>query len=283
MRIGRDRGFALVALLAGLTIMLVFMAAAVPAIRHDLQREQEEEMFWRGQQIALGLAKYASLKGRLPTELKDLGESFESPLGRMRVVRRTALCDPLQPCEDGKPNWKPVRPGDPLINEFYQAYITEMMRNPERGLRPPTQELAQMAQLSAQMGGAGLNANGEMGGPAASSFSKDLKVELGPIYGVVSRDTRELIRNYFDMGTYDRALFFTGIAVSIPGIYSPLVFAPAQQAMGQGGGRQNDPRCPNGGVYFEQDGKGFCGGVINPGKLCHGPDGTTVPCDQLKK
>lgn len=280
----RDRGFALVALLAGLTIMLVLMAAAVPAIKHDLQREQEDEMFWRGQQMALGLAKFASVKGRLPTDLKELGERFESPRGTMRVVRKTALCDPMTPCDDGKSNWKPVRRGDPLINEFYQAYLAEMMRNPERGLRPPSQELAQMAQLSAQGTIAGLNAPGQQGGPSTSEFSKDLKMENGPIYGVVSQDQRQLIRNYFDLGTYDHALFFTGIAVSIPGIYSPLVFAAPMQPGGEAnGGRKNDPRCPNGGVYFEQNGSGFCGGVVNQGKYCHGPDGATVLCADLKK
>jgi type II secretory pathway pseudopilin PulG len=277
-----DRGFALVALLAGLTIMLVMMAVAMPSIKHDLQREQEEEMFWRGQQMAMGLAKFASFKGRLPTDLKEVGEKFESPVGPMRFVRKTALCDPLRPC-DGKSNWKAVRRGDPLISEFYQAYLAEMMRNPDKGLRPPSQELAQMAKLSAQSI-SGLNPDGQQGGPSTSEFSKDLKIENGPIYGVVSQDPRELIRNYFDLGTYDHALFFTGIAVSIPGIYSPLVFAPPTQTGGQAGNeRQQDSRCPNGGIYFEQDGKGFCGGVVNQGKYCHGPDGTTVLCADLKK
>lgn len=140
-----------------------------------------------------------------------------------------------------------------------------------------------MAQLSAQAIN-GLNPGGQQGGPSTSEFSKDLKMEAGPIYGVVSKDPRELIRNYFDLGTYDHALFFTGIAVSIPGIYSPLVFAAPMQAGGQANnGRTNDPRCPNGGVYFEQEGKGFCGGVVNQGRFCHGPDGTTVPCADLKK
>ncbi len=296
-RVSGERGFALLALLAGLTIMLVLMSVAVPAIKHDLQRDQEEEMFWRGQQVAIGLAKFASLKGRLPTELKELGETFESPKGTMRVIRPSALCDPLQPCEDGKPNWKAVRPGDPLINEFYQAYLGEMMRNPERRLPPPSQQLAQMAQLSAQMIN-GLDASGQpggqptseggtqfmsgQGGPRTSEFSSQLKSEKGPIYGVVSKDQRPLIRNYFELASYDHALFFAGIAVSLPGIYNPLVFAP-QQSGNQGGGRQNDPRCPNGGVYFEQNGKGFCGGVINQGRLCHGPDGTTIPCPDAPK
>lgn len=270
-----EQGFALVALLAVLTILLVTMSLAAPAIKHDLQREQEEEMFWRGQQVAAALIKHARLKGRFPTELKDLVEKFETPQGTMRLLRPTALCDPLTRCEGGETNWREVRPGDPLISEFYQAYIAEMTRNPERRLPPPPQELAQMAQLA---GGtiSGLNPAGVQGGPSTSEFSK-IKTELGPIYGVVSKDERTLIRNYFEIGTYDHALFFAGVIVNIPGIFSPLVFAPAQGASSIDG-RKQDARCPNGGVYFEQDGKGYCGGVVNPGRLCRGPDGTTVPC-----
>lgn len=271
-----EGGYALLALLAALTITLVMMSAAVPSFKHELQRDQEEELFWRGQQVAVALSKFARLKGRYPSELEELTEPLATPQGDMRLLRPTAICDPMLPC-DGKSNWRAVRPGDPLISTFYQAYITEMGRNPERRLLPPTQQLAQLAQL-APGSVTGLNAGGGQQGPSTSEFSSSLRVEAGPIVGVVSQDTRSLIRSYFALPTYDQALFFAGISVSVPGIFNPLVLAPQQDSADGGRGRINDPRCPNGGVYFEQNGKGYCGGVINPGRLCRGPEGTTIPC-----
>ncbi|MEP7274325.1 MAG: hypothetical protein ABI882_22725 [Acidobacteriota bacterium] len=293
---GREHGFALVALLAGLTIMLVMMAAAIPAIKHDLQREQEEEMFWRGQQVARALARFAVETGRYPTTLDELTKTFPNRQGQtLRLLRPTALTDPLGPPVEEETttalsslnqksisNWRPVRAGDPLINEFYQAYLAEMMKNPERRLPPAPQQLAQLAQLTGANVG-GLNSNGMQGGPSTSEFSSQLKVNEGPIFGVVSKDTRPLIRNYLEIASYDHALFFAGVAVSMPGIYNPIIFAPPATASGGAQGRQNDPRCPNGGVYFEQNGKGFCGGVLNPGRLCRGPDGSTIPCPDAPK
>jgi len=273
-----EPGYALLAVLAGLTILLILMSAAVPAYQHELQRDKEEEMFWRGQQVAMALVKNAQLRGRYPVKLEDLVEPFESPQGTTRLLRPTALCDPLMPCEEGS-NWRAVRPGDPLIRKFYDAYLAEMTSNPEKRLPPPPQDLAQMARAAAGSI-TGLSNSGASAGPRDSEFASSLKTELGPIYGVVSKSKKELIRNYFSFQTYDEALFFAGISVSIPGIYNPLVFVPQQQP---NAGRTVDARCPNGGVYFEQDGKGFCGGVMNPGRLCRGPDGVTIPCPEGQK
>ena len=275
----REHGYALLAVLAALTIVLVVMTAAVPSYRFELQREQEEEMFWRGQQVAMALIKNTQLRGRYPTKIEDLVQPFETQQGTMRILRPSAMYDPLTPCEPGTSNWRAVRPGDLLIRTFYEAYLAEMTRNPERRLPPPTQELAQLARVAAG-GVTGLNAGGAPQGPADSQFASGLKTELGPIYGVVSKSGKQLIRNYFDFQTYDQALFFAGISVSIPGIFNPLVFVPQQQ---QAAGRTVDPRCPNGGVYFEQDGRSFCGGVMNPGRLCRGPEGQTVPCPEGQK
>jgi len=274
-----EPGYALLAVLAGLTILLVLMSAAVPAYRHELQRDQEEEMFWRGQQVAMALVKNSQLRGRYPTKIEDLVQPFETPQGTMRILRPSALCDPMMPCEAGTSNWRAVRPPDPLIRAFYDAYIAEMANNPEKRLPPPPQELAQLARATA---GAvtGLSNSGPTAGPRDSEFASSLRAELGPIFGVVSKSNKQLIRNYFSFQTYDEALFFAGISVSIPGLSNPLVFVPQQQ---QNAGRTIDARCPNGGVYFEQDGKGFCGGVMNPGRLCRGPDGQTVPCPEGHK
>jgi type II secretory pathway pseudopilin PulG len=59
-----DRGYAMAALLVGLTVMAVLMSAALPVWSHYAQREKEEELIWRGQQYARAIGlfqrKYAN-------------------------------------------------------------------------------------------------------------------------------------------------------------------------------------------------------------------------------
>jgi type II secretory pathway pseudopilin PulG len=47
-----ERGYAMAALLIGLSIMAVLMGAALPVWSHHMKREREEELIWRGQQYA---------------------------------------------------------------------------------------------------------------------------------------------------------------------------------------------------------------------------------------
>src|ERR1041384_126809 len=48
----RNAGFAMAALLVGMTIMAVFMTMALPAWKTAMQREKETELIFRGQQYA---------------------------------------------------------------------------------------------------------------------------------------------------------------------------------------------------------------------------------------
>lgn len=65
MQLGQgDRGYAMAALLVGLSIMAVLMSAALPVWSHYTKREREEELIWRGQQYARAIGlfqrKYAN-------------------------------------------------------------------------------------------------------------------------------------------------------------------------------------------------------------------------------
>jgi type II secretory pathway pseudopilin PulG len=59
-----ERGYAMVALLVGLSVMAVMMSAALPVWTHMAKREKEEELIWRGEQykraIMLFQRKYAN-------------------------------------------------------------------------------------------------------------------------------------------------------------------------------------------------------------------------------
>src|SRR5712691_5463206 len=63
-RFGHDGGFAMAALIAAMTIMVIFLSMALPAWRTAVQREKETELIFRGQQYARAIVlfqrKYAN-------------------------------------------------------------------------------------------------------------------------------------------------------------------------------------------------------------------------------
>ena len=54
----RDRGFAMVALLIGMSVAAIWMTAALPAWRQQAQRQKEEDLIFRGEQYARAIVLY---------------------------------------------------------------------------------------------------------------------------------------------------------------------------------------------------------------------------------
>jgi type II secretory pathway pseudopilin PulG len=232
-----QRGYALISLLAGMTISLIILAAAAPSIKHETQRELEEEMFWRGQQVANAIVAYRQAHGgQFPTKLDDLADNFTINGKPMRFLRPSALRDPMTK----KGEWKAVHPGDPLIAELALA-VTATAKQPLN----PGSLLAQLAATQSNTIVKGLN-DGQKEG---SSFFNNtvLNTETGPIVGVVSRSPERTIRNYFGIETYDHCLFIQGIPV--PGL---LVIYPAASGGAQPRATPGpDGKCPPGVVCID--------------------------------
>ena len=68
----REGGFSLVAAMAGIAIMLILMGAAVPSWRYVMKNAREEELLFRGQQIANAIQNYRAKHGAPPTSIEDL-------------------------------------------------------------------------------------------------------------------------------------------------------------------------------------------------------------------
>jgi type II secretory pathway pseudopilin PulG len=58
-----ERGFAMAALLVSLAVMSVLMSVALPTWRHQVQREKEAELIFRGEQYARAVALFRSKNG----------------------------------------------------------------------------------------------------------------------------------------------------------------------------------------------------------------------------
>lgn len=71
----RERGFALAALLVAIAVLSVMMLVALPAWRHQVQREKEAELIFRGEQYARAIGLYQrKLAGAFPPSLDALVE-----------------------------------------------------------------------------------------------------------------------------------------------------------------------------------------------------------------
>ena len=73
MRPRIDSGFSLVVLGAAITVMLILMGAAVPTWRYIMKNDREEELYFRGDQIARAIERYQRKNGNaLPVSMEAL-------------------------------------------------------------------------------------------------------------------------------------------------------------------------------------------------------------------
>ncbi|MBS1812029.1 MAG: hypothetical protein JST84_27955 [Acidobacteria bacterium] len=274
-----ESGYALLSLLVAMTIGLTIMASMLskPTAQFTSQRESEEEMFFRAQNIGDGITKYYTFKGglapqNLPAKLEDLLTEFNVKGVPQHVIRKASLVDPMT----GK-EWKPIRLGDPLIGEFYRACkkaTDEKMAVALAAGGAATQEVARLQQQmqfltwAAQNSGISItNLNqGEDGEEGRSTTGSGFTLggadsDSRPIVGVVSTFKKPLIRNYYGISTYDKALLMPGIQTPVMnmGAILPVVggggSAPTQPTEtepdtapklrgGQCPPGSTDPRCP---------------------------------------
>ena len=165
-------------------------AAAAVAQSREARLENEEEMFWRGQQIAFAIKRYRRLRGgMLPTDLKELVQGIDVGGKKIHLLRPVALCDPLMPCPDGT-NWRLVHPGDPLLKELLDGIVAFQKMHWIPVSPHSIEELSRFAQNE-------------------SATLPDGRKE--PIIGVVSRKRGIMFKPYYGIKRYDHALFFSGI------------------------------------------------------------------------
>ncbi len=263
-----ERGYALIGIMTVMMFGLILTTAAAPTLKSESQREKEEEMLWRGQQVATALRNYQRVRGSFPTDLTDLVKGIEVGTKKLRFLRPSALCDPMTPCDPGSPNWRTVHPGDPLVKELLDAYISTREKG-QMVLPPPPGMLVQFAAMGASQltsGGLGLGLAGDKpagGGdtppnPANTGGGAQSDDKLkGPIIGVVSRKSDRMFRNYYGIEEYDKTLFFPEVNVMVSGFINPLVLGSALASPGG-----PDTNCPQGGVFID----GKCWGMLTPGK-----------------
>lgn len=149
-----EGGYSLVAIVGALTIMLILMAAAAPTWRYVMKDSREEELIFRGTQIADAIARYQKKNGNaLPASIevlvkgKYLRKAYKDPMaadGKWRFVRQgEAILPPGASPVPGRPGAAPSPAGPPsgplgpvgAIGQTLGGFIGVASTSTEKGLR----------------------------------------------------------------------------------------------------------------------------------------------------
>lgn len=114
-----EQGYALIALLAMMTIMALLLVTAVPNVRQQAQRTLEEEAIWRGEQVAEAIRLYTRARSTLPTSIEQLLEGIPVGTKKVQILRPVAAHDPLSSTGE----WKLIKRTDPIFLQFQRAVI----------------------------------------------------------------------------------------------------------------------------------------------------------------
>lgn len=162
----------MVALVIGIAILTILIAAVGPSISMIMRREREEELLFRGKQYARAIVLFQKRYNRYPGTLKELYEH------RPRTIRKLWK-DPMCDCDD----WQLLYLGQPDAIPFSGG-----PGGPRPGARTPVVTPTPLP----------FGAPGEGGG--------------GPIVGVRSRIHKEALREWRGQSYYDEWQFIAGDA-----------------------------------------------------------------------
>ncbi len=197
-----EQGYALVALLAVMTLMAIFALAAAPSIRQQALREREREAIFRGEQVAEAIRVYYSYQesrlGKrgipgLPTSMEDLLEGVPSGTKKLQVLRPSAARDPLS--DSGE--WKLVRPRSMEITDFTRAVMLYA-----ENIRPATRD-QQLQQQERDMVPIVLPGGSDILGSSAAGDDD----HTGPFLGVASRSKNNSVIYYYGIARHDGWVF----------------------------------------------------------------------------
>lgn len=204
----RDDGYALVALIAMMTVLALFALAAAPSIRQQVQRQQEQEAIFRGEQVADAIRSYylnrratvnAAGPQGLPTSVEQLLEGVQIPgrTKKLQILRASAARDPLSSSGE----WGFVRPQSLKLIDFERSIITYS------GSFLPTPRDAQIAQLQAFMAPPLSGIIATDSSTSSSSGDEESEDASGPFIGVTSRSRRKSVLHYYGIQQHNQWVF----------------------------------------------------------------------------
>lgn len=208
LRARSESGYALVALLAVMTLLALFALAVAPGIRQQVQREQEKEAIFRGEQIADAIRSYYinriqttgnRLEQSLPSSMDQLVEGVTIPgrTKKLQILRASAARDPLSLAGE----WGYVRPRSQRLIEFQRQVTLYAGGVPPR---PTNQQIIELQTFSAPLI---VSVLGIESTSSTSSSSEEPDAASGPFVGVTSRSGRNSVLYYYGIDQHNEWVF----------------------------------------------------------------------------
>ena len=121
---GRRRAYNLVVLAVSVTLLNIWVASVTPLWSHQIKRDKEAELIFRGLQYAEAIRLFQLRNNRLPTRLEELIEVeprsirqlWENPMredGRWGLIPQGVNIGVGQPVQNADPNAPPGQSGQP--------------------------------------------------------------------------------------------------------------------------------------------------------------------------
>lgn len=197
----RERGYALIALLAVMTLLMIAVMSAAPSIRQQSRRERELEAIARGEEVAEAIRMYITMNPtkQPPNSMDELLEGVTPPgrTKKVKVLRASAARDPLS--ESGE--WRTVKLRDEALVRFIRDISEYAEGRTPTATNDPALGGIQLPQLTGLVTGLGSGGSDDDGGEDTSLSSS------GPFIGVASRSRRESIITYYGIERHDRWVF----------------------------------------------------------------------------
>jgi len=228
----RERGALMVALMAGIAIMMILSAVAVQKWADVVRRDNEAEMMFRAEDIVRALRRYQKDQGKLPNELKALRE----PGTKGQYFIRHLWKDPL--VKGGKWQLLYAAPGgglfDPSAPPLEGSVDTPRQPTPGQSLGSPLAGVKQP----------------DPGGIPEIIHKDDGTSEVSglPIAGVKTRSKDHPFRRYREKDQYNEwvfSIFDETQTTPVPG-QAP---APGQPTIRPGNGQQLGQPAPGSATF----------------------------------
>jgi type II secretory pathway pseudopilin PulG len=193
IRVG-EGGYTLLALLMLMALMMLFMSAAAPGIKHHRQRERELEAIRRGEEMAEAIRLFMHYHGgSLPTSISQLLEGVPRGSKRLQILRPSAARDPLTTSGE----WQLVGVGDARLLEFARAVTVYA-----GGRTPITTDSLLEAYHQRVLTLINTNLSTDVNEATISQAP-----DTGPFIGVVSKSTSAAILHYYGIERHDKWVF----------------------------------------------------------------------------
>jgi type II secretory pathway pseudopilin PulG len=260
---GQDsqRGFAMAALLVSVGVMMLLMSVAMPVWRHEMQREKEAELVFRGEQYARAINLYQ----------RKMGPGNFPPNIDILVQQRFLRKKYKDPITNGDFQLISVGAGVPTVPGQQQQQPGGGQQGGGRGRGPSTGPY-QPSQDGGRGSAAQQPARGFGGGGLGGGQIGEGGQVAGGIMGVASKSKESAIRLYHGATHYNEWAFLFSNVSNRPGTPGGGRGAPqnpgGQRGSGRGNrgnpGSLNAPGMPPGGLGAPGGARGVRPGGTGP-------------------